>query len=138
MAEFQKVMKHIQRFCGTQINCESCPVWNREDMHCKVENAFRDGGLSDDLPEIERIVMDWAAKHPEPVYPNWNVAWKQLFPDAEESFAPCLKRMLPAAQTLKYCANYPNPKCKECREQPITADIAEKLGIKPIGGDEDA
>jgi hypothetical protein len=27
--------------------------------------------------------------------------------------------------------------CKTCLDKPITADIADKLGIKPVGGEED-
>lgn len=133
MAEFQVVMKQAKRMCESYgDDCARCALYRRGE-ECLFDcppNAWNVNAQSD----VERIVMDWAEKHPEPRYPSWNEAWKQLFPDAEESFAPCLKRMLPAEQTHKYCAVYTNPLCKECRSQPIPADIAERLGIKPIGG----
>lgn len=128
MAEFSVAMKQIQRFCGSQIKCESCPVWHREDMCCKVENAFRDGELSDGLPEIERIVMDWAAKHPEPRYPTWKEWQNANFPTASYPLGPCgFVSAKQAGCELKH-------ECVECLNSPIPADIAQKLGIKLIGG----
>ena len=137
MAEFQEIMKHIQRFCGSQIKCESCPVWHREDMCCKVENVFCDGELSDDLPEIEHIVMDWAEKNPEPRLPTWGEWQKRIAPNAQSCIHPC--EFMSADELKKaYGKNPCYLTCMDCLDRTIPADIAEKLGIKPIGGDEDA
>lgn len=39
--------------------------------------------------EIERVVMRWAAEHPEPQYPTWEEWQKTNFPDAESAIFPC-------------------------------------------------
>ena len=57
-----------------------------------------------DFENIERIVMDWAAANPEPKYPTWTEWLRTFSADGVDLYAP------------------------------IPADIAEKLGIKPIGG----
>ena len=80
------------------------------------------------IEKIESIVMQWAAEHPEPTYPTWEEwgeQWKQAFPEAEST--PCLSLF------KKVDCGEP---CASCRAKPIPADIAEKLGIKPIGGNE--
>lgn len=65
-------------------------------------------------------------EHPEPVYPSWEEGWKQLFP--ESSGTPC-----PANYGKKYrnicCVNV---LCVNCKQRPMPAEIAEKLGIKPV------
>lgn len=124
MAEFAEVMKQRKRMCKTIKACAFCPL------------GFGNNGTNDDCVEIglnkpeeaEKIIMEWAAAHPEPVYPSWNEAWKQLFPDAaRQSESPCLKYFLSADRIN--CRGIP---CRDCTAKPIPADIAEKLGIKPI------
>lgn len=55
---------------------------------------------------VENTVMSWAAEHPEPVYPTWN---KYLY----KKFGHTTYARL---------------------NDPIPADIAEKLGIEPKDG----
>lgn len=55
--------------------------------------------------EFERRVMEWAEAHPEPVYPTWKT-WL----------------------ISEWVANTPKI------DEPIPADIAKKLGIKPKEG----
>ena len=56
----------------------------------------------------------------------WEEGWKQIFPDA--LYTPC-----PGNYGKKYkntsCASV---SCERCRERPIPAEIAKKLGIKPV------
>lgn len=125
MAEFQEVMRQAKRMC--EANCEECPLSHTVGNICPIAVTG-----NDEIAEIERIVMDWAAKNPEPRYPSWHEAWKQLFPDGQGS--PC-----PSAYGMKYEPKWcGSDDCKRCKNRPIPADIAEKLGIKPIGGGGDA
>lgn len=122
MAEFAEVMRQARRLCEEQQNmdcCVSCPMQGKEGcmVVADVENI--------DYVETERKIMDWAAEHPEPVYPSWAEGWKQLFPAGEN--VPCL-----GCFDVKYYAG----KCREiscakCKNAPMPPEVAEKLGIKP-------
>lgn len=130
MAEFQEVMKQAKRMCEAVRGCDNCPLDNKRDG-CPLA-MFASKISLESLGDAERIVMDWAAKHPEPRYPSWNEAWKQLFPDSGNRVSPCLQYFLSDSRVAELCAKMEC--CNECRNTPIPADIAEKLGIKPIGG----
>lgn len=65
--------------------------------------------------------MGWAAEHPDPVYPSWEEAWKNLFPGAVK--APCPRAFFG-------CECMVDIGCAKCGSRPIPAEIAEKLGIK--------
>ena len=111
MAEFAEIVKHASRLCKyyqKDKSCARCP-------------------LSQDAIEIERIVTDWAKEHPEPMYPSWHEAWLSLFPYAEE--------LCPGKLFGEDCPE--GMLCPECRERPMSKKVAEKLGIKPVGGGED-
>lgn len=130
MAEFQEVMKQRKRMCTTIHDCEKCPLsYNNSNIDAGCKNALITYPAS-----AEVIVMDWASENPEPVYPSWNEAWKQLFPDSwvvknGTPKAPCLKYFLPNYE----CHNWKYPKnCSDCLKQSTPADVAKKLGIKPI------
>lgn len=131
MAEFWEVMKQAKRMCAQQNNsCEGCPLHD-DGIECPVEGPPESWKLNM-FAEYERIVMDWAAKNQEPRYLSWHEAWKQLFPGGQGS--PC-----PASYDMKYEPEWcGRDGCDKCRNQPIAADVAEKLGIKPIGGGGDA
>lgn len=124
MAEFTEVMRQARRLCAahdSMCSTNNCPLDSGEA--CRL-NVDLDG---EDYNKLERIIMDWAKKHPEPVYPSWEEGWKQLFP--ESSGTPC-----PANYGKKYrnicCVNV---LCVNCKQRPMPAEVAEKLGIKPIG-----
>lgn len=127
MAQFVEFMKQARRMCNMQKDtCKDCPVGTMEGRICRL-NVIE---ISEDDVEVERIVMDWAAEHPEPVYPSLEEAWNALFPDAYDKRVPCLRYFLPNDKYVKLCKKN-NGRCCECRHQPIPAEIAEKLGIKP-------
>lgn len=121
MAEFVEVMRQARRMCDMQKDtCKDCPAGATEGRICRL-NVIE---ISEDDVEVERIVMDWAAEHPEPVYPSWIDAWQQLFPGAKN--VPCPKLYFGAD-----CTDGSGEGCIVCKRSPISAEIAEKLGIKP-------
>lgn len=123
MAEFQEVMRLARRMCVTVNDCDQCELMT--DAGCRFAIFGDDAKYSS---EIEHIVMDWAAKNPEPRYPSW-IEWQGAnFQMAERAI--CAAYFMDAGDA----GCYVNGRCDKCREKPISADIAEKLGIKPIGG----
>lgn len=133
MAEFTEVMKQAARMCKSYstVDCESGKCGLMKDCVCVMDHV---PSMTDKYSsEIERIVMDWAAKHPEPRYPSWKEAWGQLFPNMTEKLPPCPRYFVERERYRMLCSG---SQCDNCLDRPIFADIAEKLGIKPIGGDE--
>ena len=120
MSEFTDVMRQARRMCKTQEDCESCPLWNTANFFCKLDTTC----YSDDSA-MENIIMQWAAKHPESVYPTWDEWQNSVFPDAEIDITPCTF----GSRDRLNC--FLEKTCSTCKEQQIPADIAEKLGIKP-------
>ena len=124
MSEFTEIMRQAKRLCAAHdgmCSMRNCPLESGEA--CRL-NIDLDG---EDNNELERIIMDWAKEHPEPVYPSWEEGWKQLFPDALGT--PC-----PANYGKKHRNNCcSNVLCVNCIQRPMHAEVAEKLGIKPIG-----
>lgn len=118
MAEFQEVMRLGKRMCERRDACGSCPIFKAR-ISCPVV-CYEDVGS---LAEVERIIMEWAAAHPEPRYPTWEEWHMQNFPDA-------LHHACPENYMNNVCGSYET--CTQCCAQPIPADIAQKLGIQPI------
>ena len=124
MAQFVEVMKQARRLCEEQQNmdcCVRCPMQGKEGcmVVADAENI--------DYVEAERKIMDWAAEHPEPVYPSWKEAWNELFPQAKYIPCPVLYFGVGGCDhDYKFCVN--------CKSRPIPAEIAEKLGIRPKEG----
>ena len=112
MAEFQEVMRQRKRMCASCKKCSECAL-DRIGVRCSYYPV-------DKLEQIERIIMDWAATHPEPRYPTWKEWQEATFPEARNQL--CINHF--ASAECKGCA--------ACRSKPIPADIAQKLGIQPI------
>lgn len=112
--------------CRAHEECEECPVNMIADM--VPSGCLFGSGI--DAEYIEEKIMDWAAENPEPRYPTWKEWQKVNFPNASHDIFPCSF----GAGAEFDCDEY---ECCECRGRPIPADIAEKLGIKPIGGETD-
>ena len=121
MAKFIEVMKQAKRMCKafSDGHCSECPIGNADVLECGITVMSEM-----DCEDVEHRVMQWAAEHPEPVYPTWREWQKSMFPDADIRISPCefggMDRFKCDDKT-----------CTECTEQKIPADIAEKLGIKP-------
>lgn len=122
MAEFQDVMKQARRMCKAHIECETCPA-------SKLMEPFDEcplcGGI--DAAEVENVVMQWTVENPEPKYPTWKEWQEKNFPGAGEEI--CVKIFINGTEAR--CRHFDD--CTECLNRPIPADIAEKLGVKPLG-----
>lgn len=100
MAEFRFVMRQRRRMCDTAgSKCGGCAL---QGMDCSI------GAMSSNPDEYEDIILQWAAEHPEPVYPSWAEWFRQMkmIPPEQKSFHTWLS-------------------------EPIPDDIAQKLGIEP-------
>lgn len=129
MSEFTEIMRQAKRLCAahdSMCSMRNCPLGGGEV--CRLAPDL-DG---EDNNELERIIMDWAAEHPEPVYPSWEEGWRKLFPDAK--YAPCPEWYDPKYNVLD-CGF---ASCAECKSCPMPAEVAEKLGIKPIAPEKPA
>lgn len=123
MAEFAEVIKQAQRMCN-EMSCEDCPL---EDVleACPIGDTSFNAGLA----SMEKLVMDWAAQNPEPKYPTWFCWQNDVFRNHGLEICPksfgvdCPYNNVPTGH-----------ECDICRNRPIPAYIAEKLGVKPIGG----
>ena len=127
MTEFQTMMQEAARMCGEHDECGNCPLREMVDMadiYCPIPIMRQL-----DTAKVEAAVMVWAAAHPEPRYPTWTEWHKANFPDSNYAICP---NYFTSKRPLGTCA----VSCEKCTNTPIPADIAEKLGIKPIGGNE--
>ena len=68
----------------------------------------------------------WAAEHPTPRYPTWSEWQHSMFPGAGDDMYPCSF----LSYTECKCKGWSS--CAECRGRTIPADIAAKLGIRPM------
>lgn len=132
MAEFQDVMKQAQRMCKEHDKCGDCALREMADkagIYCPIQTMRKL-----DAAKVEAAVMDWAAMNPEPRYPTWVEWWNENFSSkGRRMLTPC--SFVPPAELgcsigMDGCMNAPY----KCWHTPIPADIAEKLGIKPVGG----
>lgn len=100
MAEFTEVLRQWKRMCKSCETCALCPF----EYQCGVASR-----RSPD--DYERIIMNWAAEHPESGYPSWK-EW--LFDQG-------------------IIVKYEGSTCVDldAAGKDIPADIAEKLGLKP-------
>ena len=131
MAEFCEVMRQAKRMCKEFGNdCAGCGL---ASSHCPL-GPIPENWDGVDFTNVEHIVMEWAAKHPEPRYPTWNEWYKATFPNSNYHAIPCPNMFYKICETSNY---HGEVECYECKNRPISADVAEKLGIKPIGAKND-
>lgn len=114
MAEFQEVMRQYKRMCYGKA-CSDCDFYKFKMSLSHQMACLR--FLKEYPVEAEALVMNWAAEHPEPVYPTWveylvgiGVIPHEIRLETEDA--------LMDTHLLK----------------PIPADIAQKLGIEPKEG----
>ena len=125
MAEFQEVIKQWSRMCNGHC-CDNrdgaegmpiCPIIERHSGW-PCDSSITDLSLAD-VAMVEEIVMKWAAEHAESVYPTW-MEWLAdvgAIPKAISWDEPLLEAVYYAIQ------------------EPIPADIAQKLGIESKEGE---
>lgn len=123
MAEFVEVMRQARRMCHNAENgrCRDCPLWD-ESLGCDIACDHEPDKL---FAEIECIIMEWAEKNPVQPYPTWIEYQQEVFPNYT-------RQICPMVFGIKCTSN--GTGCHECRNNPIPAEIAEKLGIKPKEG----
>ena len=115
MAEFQEMVREFHRLCETQRRlhkntCDKCPI-----KIATMGTMFQCYRYVLEKPkEAENIIMSWAAKHPEPVYPTW-IDW-----------------LADMGLIIKTADHYAFSFTNACDF--IPADIAQKLGIEPKEG----
>lgn len=115
MAEFQEVMRQWARMCRSTSIHSACPL-SHAGFKCDTVPMY-------EFDRIEKIIMDWAAEHPETRYPTWNEWRLTNFTKSDCAVRPCM---------FMHCKNHDECKKKTCMNHPIPADIAKKLGIQPI------
>lgn len=120
MAEFIEIMKQAHRLCGTT-GCNRCPIVGEHGV-CLISPTTQG-----DYLKAERCITGWAAAHPEPTYPSWFEFQEATFPTHTRWICPMMFGVecpSKSATTTRMCT--------ACRNRPIPAEIAKKLGIKPI------
>ena len=111
MAEFQEVMKQLNRYCTTN---DGMPCGNCDLM---AECPFNNSALSmtdETIEKLEKKIEKWAEEHPEPVYPTW-LAWLANNGVVPIELPPDVAIVVTEIGLLKQ----------------IPACIAEKYGIQP-------
>ena len=126
MAEFVEVMRQAQRMCDTY-DCDHCPL-TYESVLCALAS---DKDLTCSvIKKFESKVMQWAKEHSEPQYPTWKEWQEENFPDIGSKLKPC--NFMMAGKWLNIIGGSCDClTCDDCIRQPIPADIAKKLGIRP-------
>ena len=105
MAEFSEVSRGYIRMCESFFEtCEGCPIsaCSGNDIYVCRNRVLKN-------PEkYEDTIMNWAAEHPEPVYPTWVDWFRQIgvVPPEQKCFHAWLL-------------------------EPMSADTAQKLGLQP-------
>ena len=123
MAEYARIMRNVHRMCKLYKSCNKCPLFIETDgCMAEPQDIF--------MPkETERRVLEWERTHPAPVYPSWYEYQQQTFPGHTRWICPmafgvqCQCKSVTSVQA-----------CTKCRNSPIPAEIAEKLGIMPKEG----
>lgn len=105
--------------CGE--GCSECPAGKLRDKNgvCLIRRIVKVQNCEEQIEGLRA----WAAEHPEPRYPTWREWQISTFKGATCRVQPCA---FVSSDDLE-CGD-----CSNCRDRPIPADIAEKLGIKPI------
>ena len=112
MTDFVQTMRDWSRMCRSQgDNCTGCDMW-KKSLSGGLCFCVKDEYSEEAIKAAEKIVTEWAAEHPEPKYPIWGKYLEKIIPhESGETFL-----------TFAICA----------MQQPIPADIAQKLGIEPM------
>jgi hypothetical protein len=131
MAAFQIVIKQFHRMCIEHPGCDGCPLIDVDKRCSNV--SFDCFSVADErAEEFEYCITKWAIEHPEPKYPTWIQWWDENFKgNGRKMLTPC--SFMPPSDLgcsieREGCMNAPH----KCWNTPIPADIAKKLGIKPM------
>lgn len=116
MSDFVQTMKDWRRMCVVYSTddddcCKGCPMLDFDFDEHGCDAIFSDWSKAADWKKVEDTIDEWAAEHPEPVYPTWIDVMK----------------MYGVTDETGYCY-------LDSAYKPIPADIAEKLGLQPKEG----
>ena len=100
MSDFVQTMKDWRRMCKDR-RCDICRL--EVNGICNTDPESR---TDEDIWKIEKTINEWAAEHPEPVYPTWYEFLGDIYPASWDLIA----------------------------NKRVPADIAQKLGIEPKEG----
>lgn len=121
MSEFITVMRQARRMCAEysgksqEEDCsQSCPLYSgwcmgMEEGVCFIPKV-------EEMEKIEALVTAWAEEHPEPVYPTF-YQWVETQMGGDRA---------------KIVDDHDFVKWMDATH--ISAELAEKLGVKPIDG----
>ena len=120
MADFVQTMKDWKRMCnamGQEDEYTACDKCDLGSFGCPAiyENECNNA----DWNHVESVVTSWAAEHPEPVYPTW-VEWLHTTSAVDGTLD------IPVGDGAIFRMAIKN--------EPIPAELAEKLGIEPKEG----
>lgn len=120
MKDWRRMCQHMEKIVGDR-SCDICPLGG-----C---NAIYEDDGNTDYAEIGEKVATWAAEHPEPQYPTW----------AEWLLKVGAARRVPIGEPwpVELSDGSMLEPCYEIvvkENEPIPADIAQKLGIEPKEG----
>lgn len=106
--EFKKAMAIMRMMCNNvEVYCEKCPLFINDNCSTRP-------WVDSDVEQVEGILDKWDKTHQEPQYQTW---WEWL---ADKGIVP---------EEVKPIVAY--ELSKTGLVNPIPADIAEKLGLKP-------
>ena len=112
--EFKEVMRIWRRFCQSHAHCGQCE-WDGKGI-------CGDGHLSKvSFNYMEEFLKKWNEEHREPVYPTW-IEWLQQ----KGVIGKTRKDRIGGIAATLIVFN-------EIAHEPIPADLAQKLGLKPKG-----
>lgn len=125
MAEFQEVMRQWGRLCTQHCaentdDCDGCLLGGTRADVCS--SYAKDN--AEDVEELERLVMEWAAEYPEPVYPTWGDYLLSI--GVVKIIHSDIPVELPNGDTIE-----PSKSFDINLNINIRADIAQKLGLEP-------
>lgn len=121
MAEFKEVCKQWRRMCEAANECGGncvalCALAHNEFCGNLIQATDKD------IENAETVIMEWAKKNPEPVYPTW-IDWLM-----SEGVIPTNYMAANSTDSeVRAGTFYVTIKAFK----PIPDDIAEKLGIAP-------
>ena len=132
MAEFSELVRIKKRICDkfSRNSCNGCPL---SQNGCEIISII--GYRDFEFKKLEETLLSWAAEHPEQVYPTWG-EWL-------EQQGICFSRLtnysrvggISIPQVFDYQIEGKTAFiCGDKVNDPIPADIAEKLGIEPKEG----
>ena len=115
MAEFQEVMRQYDRMCSHFEECADCP-FHKNVIWC-IKKIGGKRYVNENAKSAEKLIMDWAAEHPEPVYPTWYEVMAKF---------GVIDGLLGDKTLGEHVVDM-------LIKKRISADLAQKLGIEPKG-----